>query len=435
MTSRKPQQHPLQQQPTSEDGMCAERLERVGAWMEKMVVEGKLPCACVSVLRGNKEVYSHMCGFRNVEDKVPVTEDTLFRIYSMTKAVTCVALMSLYEEGHFELTDPVSKFIPCFSDMKVAVGGSYPDFELEDARSPITIQQLFTHTSGLTYWFFDDELGVNKAYKEKKVMFSPLFPNEHDGMDLEKMCERLASCPLLFHPGTKWQYSNATDVLGRLVEVISGQRLDTFMQERIFTPLDMRDTAFHVAAEHVDRFARCYTVKRSEEDAKKGALLSGAGFQFQGFERLDNDALFMSPPNVYAGGGGLVSTLRDYTRFCRMLLNNGVLDGKRVLGRKTVEFMMLNHLNGDMADYGMPSWLNMNRHGVGFGLGWAVVVDPARLGAMCSAGEVAWGGMASTFFWIDPREDMACVFMTQLVPSSALPLRRTLRYLVNAAIE
>ena len=281
--------------------------------------------------------------------------------------------------------------------------------------------------------FFEDELGVHKEYKEKKVMFSPLIPSEHEGVDLQAMCERLASCPLVFHPGTKWQYSNATDVLGRLVEVVSGQRLDEYFQQYIFDPLGMVDTAFHVSEEKRPRFARCYTIKRSDESKDK--LLSGPGFVFQGFERLDNDNLFMAPPNIHAGGGGLVSTLHDYSRFCLMLLNNGRLGDTRILGRKTVEFMMMNHLDGDMADYGMASFLNMNRRGVGFGLGWAVVVDPARLGAMCSKGEAAWGGMASTFFWIDPVENTACVFMTQLVPSSALPLRRTLRYLVNAALE
>lgn len=245
------------------------------------------------------------------------------------------------------------------------------------------------------------------------------------------MCERLASCPLLFHPGTKWQYSNSTDVIGRLVEVLSGHRLDEFMRQFIFKPLNMSDTGFHVPAESISRFARCYQVKR---ERNAGSFLSGSDFVFKGFERLDNDDTFFQSPSVHAGGGGLVSTINDYRRFCQMILNKGEFDGIRILSRKTVEYMLRNHLQGDMADYGVSMWLNMNRRGVGFGLGWAVVVDAVRLGALCSEGEVAWGGMASTFFWIDPKEDMACIFMTQLVPSSALPLRRTLRALVNAAM-
>eukprot|EP00056_Hartaetosiga_gracilis_P020364 m.19030 g.19030 ORF g.19030 m.19030 type:complete len:326 (-) comp8394_c0_seq1:257-1234(-) len=325
-------------------------------------------------------------------------------------------------------------------------------------------------------------------------------------MTLQDMCERIAQCPLVFEPGTQWQYSNSFDVLGRVVEVVSGQGLAAFLEENIFGPLGMVDTGFFVPKHKQHRFAHCYQVVDNNMEEKKDAEAEGVsnddnnnnknnemkkakrmtptqkqkrpsslltkGFVKGGMARLNNDVQFHSPPDMCAGGGGLVSTIDDYMRFCNMLLNKGTYEwpvnssnqkgeeekeeedeegqlqkqqpvskskkrqGIRILGRKTVEEMMMgNHLNGDMADYGKAHFLNLNWHGIGFGLGGSVVLNPSQVGVLCSKGEFAWGGMSSVFFWIDPTEGVACVFMTQLVPSSALPLRKDLRVVVNKSLQ
>lgn len=248
------------------------------------------------------------------------------------------------------------------------------------------------------------------------------------------MVERLAACPLVFQPGTQWRYSNATDVLGYLIEVVTKQSFPDFVRDRILKPLQMHDTAFYVPAEKRSRLAPCYTVPGGQAGKVD---ITQPQRQTGGLQRMDLDAAYNEPPPIADGGGGLVSTLGDFLKFCRMLLNKGCAeDGStRLLGRKTVEYMMRNQLQGDLADYGMPYFLNVAWHGIGFGLGFAVVADCTKVKANVSDGECSWGGMASTFFWIDPRENLACVFLTQLVPSSSYPFRRQLRSLVNAALS
>eukprot|EP00055_Hartaetosiga_balthica_P006918 m.22953 g.22953 ORF g.22953 m.22953 type:complete len:468 (-) comp5500_c0_seq1:325-1728(-) len=465
---------------SSEEGRCELNVEslreEVEAFVKEYVDEGMLPFGSVAVFskKQRKEVLSFMYG-RSVIEKagdgdgrgdVEIKEDTICRIYSMTKPVVAVAIMILYERRKLNLTDPLHKYLPCFSNMQVAVEGKYPDtLQTRRAKTDITIQHLLTHTSGFTYWFLEDPHCVHEQYRADGVAFSPIYPGQLDGMSLQDVCERLAKCPLAFEPGTKWQYSNSFDVLGRVIELISGQSLDEFLKENIFDPLEMKDTGFYVPEEKKDRFSQCFVVQRDEGDE-----LLTEGFVKKGFTRLDNDAEFLSQPRLCAGGGGLVSTIGDYMNFCHMLLHGGTFlpvnnnssdndhdndngrDGckedeqdeqrkkptqkkiVRILGRKTVELMMGNHLKGDMADYGKASFLNLNWKGVGFGLGGSVVLSPFQLGALSSEGEYAWGGMSSVFFWIDPREGVACVFMTQLVPSSALPLRQQLRVIVNKNI-
>ncbi|MCH9674090.1 MAG: beta-lactamase family protein [Gammaproteobacteria bacterium] len=394
-------------------GLSAQRLARITPWMARYVSEGKLPGALTLVARHGQVAYLDYTGFADVESQAPVRADTIFRFYSMTKPITSVAMMMLYEEGRFQLSDPVSRFIPSFADLKVFTGGRADDYQVEPARRPMSIHDLFTHTAGLTYGFMQ-ETPVDELYRRDKVG-GVVF----DG-DLAALVERLSRLPLLSHPGEQWNYSVSTDVLGHLVELISGQSFDVFLQERIFAPLGMIDTGFHVPPQDVGRLAANY----QREGPEGGLTLIDA----------PTTSSYLSPPKFLSGGGGLVSTAADYLQFTQMLLNRGQLRGKRLLGAKTVDYMSRNHLDGDMAAMGQPVFSETSYDGIGFGLGFSVVLDPARAQVLCSEGSYAWGGMASTAFWIDPREDLCVIFLTQLVPSSSYPIRDELRVLVNQAI-
>jgi CubicO group peptidase (beta-lactamase class C family) len=330
----------------------------------------------------------------------------------MTKALTSVAIMILYEEGRFQLDDPITRFLPEFAGQRVFTGGGYGSVQTEPAVRDITFRDLLTHTSGLTYGFLQ-ATPVDAMYRAQKL--------DLPGTDepLATIVGRLAKVPLVAQPGTEWNYSVATDVLGHLVAVISGQPFDAFLRERVIGPLGMTDTDFYVPTAKVDRFAANYV---------KGP---------DGRPKLVDDpttSRFLKPPMAPSGGGGLVGTGRDYMRFCRMMLGRGTIDGVRLLGRKTVELMTMNHLDGDMAAMGQPRFSETNYHGIGFGLGFSVVLDPAKAQVIGSAGEHAWGGMASTAFWIDRAEDLAVVLMTQLTPSSTYPIRRELRVATYQAI-
>lgn len=396
-----------------EVGLCPDRLERVDAWMRRYVETGRLAGLSVAVMRGGKTAFFRAHGQADLARSRPFTADTILRIYSMTKPLTSLAVLMLYEEGRFQLDDPVSRFLPEFAEMRVMTGGNRAKLETEPALRAITIRDLLTHTSGLTYGFMEATL-VDALYRRDEIDFqtSPL--------PLGELVARLARQPLLAQPGTEWNYSVATDVLGHLVAVISGQDFGDFMRERILRPLRMHDTDFFVPEEKQERFAANYVFDR------------------EGKLRLYDDSVgsrFLTPPPLASGGGGLVSTAGDYLRFCRLILNLGKLDGVRLLGRKTVELMLMNHLPGDLAAMGQPRFAESSYAGIGFGLGVSVMLDPARAQIVGTPGEVSWGGVASTSFWIDPDEDMAVVLMTQLVPSSALPLRRELRVLTYAALE
>jgi CubicO group peptidase (beta-lactamase class C family) len=402
----------------AEVGLDPDRLQRIGGHFARYVDDGRLPGWLITVSRHGRLAYVSAYGSRDVEAGSPVTTDTVWRIYSMTKPVTSVAAMMLYEEGGFQLTDPVSAFIPSFADVRVYAGGSDLRPVTVPATEPVRIWHLLTHTAGLTYGFHRVH-PVDAMYRAAGYEWS--WP---PGADLARACDDWAGLPLLFQPGAEWNYSVATDVLGRVVEVVSGQRLDEFFATRILGPLGMTDTGFYAGEAQLPRLAALYTPR------------GGAAVRL---DALGNAAL--RAPAMLGGGGGLVSTAADYHRFTQMLLSRpdspaGELEGTRLLGPRTVRYMALNHLPGgdDLETFGRPLYAESPFRGVGFGLGFAVVIDPAAGKALGSAGELSWGGAASTAFWIDPAEELTVSFFTQLLPSSAYPIRPQLRQLVYQAL-
>ena len=398
-----------------EVGLDETRLQRIDAHFTRYVDDGLLPGYQVMVSRRGKVAHLSSYGLADREAERPVEPDTIWRIYSMTKPVTSVALMMLWEQGLVELTDPISRWLPEFTDMRVYTGGSAAKHSTVPATEPIRVWHLLTHTAGLTYGFHrvhvTDEIYRNAGFE---------FGNPR-GFDLAQCVEAWAQLPLAFNPGTEWLYSVATDVVGRLVEVISGRSLDRFFADEIFTPLGMTDTGFHVEAERQHRLAALYA-------------LPPHGGETVRFDHL-GDAI-RSQPRWFSGGGGLASTTRDYTRFTWMLLNGGELDGVRLLSPRTVATMTRNHLPGgaDLQMFGRPLFAEVRYDGLGFGLGFAMMLDPAAAKLAGNAGEFNWGGLASTAFWVDPADEITVVFMTQLMPSSTYPIRPQLRQLVYQSI-
>ena len=393
-------------------GLSTGRLERIRPWMQGYMDAGKLAGASVLVARAGEIAWVAAAGYADIEQRRRFETGHLLRFYSMTKPVTSVAAMMLYERGLFQLDDPVARFIPALGDMQVHVSGEGDDMRCEPARRPVTIHQLLTHSAGFTYGL-DNDHPVSRLYRERRTDFYPT-----DGA-LDEVVSRLACLPLVHHPGERWNYGVATDVLGRLVEVVSGERLDSFFAEHILGPLGMNDTAFQVPPGKRERLARLY-----------GPSNSG------GLTLLEPPEVspYFDKVTTFAGGAGLISTLGDYFRFTEMLRRGGELDGVRLLGRKTVQYMTRNHLPGDLAEMGQETFNETTYAGIGFGLGFAVVQDPARAAVLTSVGEYHWGGAASTAFWIDPAEDLTVIFLTQLLPSSTWPLRRELRALVYSAL-
>jgi CubicO group peptidase (beta-lactamase class C family) len=399
----------------AEAGFDPGRLERLDKHFARYVDDGRLAGWLMVVSRAGKVVHLSLRGRRDLEAGLPVEIDTLWRIYSMTKPITSVAAMMLYEEGAFELKDPIERWIPSFAGVRVYRSGSALNPTTVPATEPIRVWHLLTHTAGLTYGFHHAH-PVDAMYRAAGFEWGT--PRD---FDLAACCDKWASLPLLFEPGNEWNYSVSTDVLGRLVEVISGQPLDRFFNERIFRPLGMGDTSFSVGEADKDRLATLYVAE------------PGTGRPMPSGQMGD---LVLRPPAVFSGGGGLVSTAADYHRFTQMLLNQGELDGVRLLGRRTVRYMTSNHLPGgaDLEHFGRPLFAETTFAGVGFGLGFGVVTDPVANKVLCSEGEFTWGGAASTAFWVDPAEQITAVFMTQLLPSSTLPLRSQLRQLVYQAL-
>jgi len=403
----------------AEAGLDPERLKRIDAHFAAYTGDGRLPGWLLTINRHGRLAYVARCGSRDLEARLPVTDDTLWRIYSMTKPVTSVAAMILYEEGTLALTDPVSAFIPSFGDVRVYAGGSDLKQVTEPAVEPVRIWHLLTHTSGLTYGFHRVH-PVDALYRAAGFEWGT-----PPGVDLAQACDMWAGFPLLFQPGTEWNYSVATDVLGRVVEVASGQRLDEFFAARILGPLGMTDTAFWAGPTTRERLAALY---RPDADGKA--------------TRMDSFGQWaLKEPRMLSGGGGLVSTAADYDRFTQMLLHRpdspaGELDGIRLLSPRTIGYMTRNHLPGglDLETFGRPLYAESPFRGVGFGLGLAVVIDPVPGKVICSAGEISWGGAASTAFWIDQDADLTVSFFTQLLPSSTHPIRPQLRQLVYQAL-
>ena len=393
-------------------GFCPARLTRISPWLKRYVDEKKLPFAHVAVLRKGQLAYSNCYGVRDIEEGSPILEDGIYRIYSMTKLVTTVAALALYEKGAFQLDDPVDKFVDEFRDARVFVSGRKDSINSVEAVTPMTIRQLMNHTSGLTYGAFDPG-PVGQLMRSGKIDFGNLQANLGDTV------RRLASIPLCFQPGSQWRYGVSTDVLGYVIEVVTGKTLLQVFDELIFKPLNMNDTFFEVPINKVKKFCSLYT--RTKSESLK--LLE-----------CSRSSRFCKPVNMYSGGGGLISSMRDYLVFLEMIRCGGRYDDAQILGRKTVELMLRNHLSGDMASMGQPTFSEMPREGIGFGLGGAILLDPAKAQILGSEGEFTWGGMASTAFWIDPKEELSVVFMTQLIPSSCYPIRRELRVLVYQAL-
>jgi len=396
-------------------GMSAERLKRIDSFISaKYIDTGKLPCAQTLVWRRGELVHSSVLGMADVERGTPLREDAIFRIYSMTKPVTSIAFMMLVEEGRVALDDPVHRYIPEWRGMGVYQAGIDGAYQTAATDQPMRCIDLLRHTSGLTYGF-QNRTNVDAAYRKLKIGD---FATEGG---LEGMMAQLAKLPLEFSPGSAWNYSVATDVVGYLVEKISGLPFDRFLQDRIFGPLKMDDTGFFVPADKHGRFAACYALTPS------------------GRTILQDDpakSQYLSDPALKSGGGGLVSTAADYLRFARMLLNGGELDGVRIISPKTLRLMTMNHLPGgkELVEVSRSLFSEAVFEGLGFGLGFAMTVDQARTKTPGSLGEYFWGGMASTAFWVDPVEDLTVVFMTQLMPSNSYPIRRELRTLVYAAV-
>ncbi|SPJ28805.1 Esterase EstB [Falsiruegeria mediterranea M17] len=397
------------------------RLNRIATWMDRYVSDRKYAGSSVLIQRGGDDVYFNATGLRSLEQDLPFERDTVARIYSMTKPITSVAIMMLAERGLFHLDAPVSNFIPAFNDMKALVPGAERIDQVEPSQAP-TLHQLLTHTSGLSYPFNPGVLP--QAMDEQDILFKP-----NQGA-LADMADRVADLPLAFQPGARWEYSVSIDILGRVVEVVSGKSLADFFAEEIFSPIGMTETAFSVGPEQVDRFASLYTPLAGDAMA-----LNEASTGSDTLRLVDDPG--KSPfqnADMYSGGGGLVGTIDDYMAFVDMLRRGGTCDGGRLLSPETLKFMMRNHLPGDIASMGPQSFAEQPMEGMGFGLGGAVVMDPSRARCPGHVGDFSWGGMASTFFWMDPVADVSVVFFTQLSPSSSYPSRAELKALVHGAM-
>jgi len=406
--------------------MSKQALDRLEDHLKRNYVDaGRFPGTQLLVYRRGKIVHSTVQGFADLERKAPVKDDTIFRIYSMTKPITSVAFMMLVEEGRVAIDEPVHKYIPEWKNLGVFQAGTHPAFLTRPPSRPMLIVDLLRHTSGLTYGF-QQRSNVDAAYRENKI------GEVIKAGTLQGMIADLAKIPLEFSPGEAWNYSVSTDVIGYLVGLISGMPFEQFLKERIFNPLGMSDTDFFVPADKAHRFAACYSA-----DPKGGMTFHAT--DRKGTLTLQDDpatSSFLSPPSLISGGGGLCSTAPDYLTFCRALLNGGELGGVRLLGPKTLALMTANHLPGGMDLPGLSRSLfsEATYNGIGFGLGFSVTMNPAQTLIAGSAGEYAWGGAATTSFFIDPAEELITIFMTQVLPSSAYPLRRELRSMVYAAI-
>lgn len=401
--------------------MDQNRLEYVKAWQQRYVDQRKYAGSSVLIRASGKEAFFHATGLRNVEEGLPFTRDTVARIYSMTKPVTSVAILMLMERGLFHLDAPVSDFIPEFTNMQALVPGATDISQTEPCRAP-TLHELLTHTSGLSYPFNPGVLPA--AMQQRNLLFKP-----NQGR-LDRMVAELAAFPLAFQPGTRWEYSVSIDVLGRVVEVVSGQSLGDFFSTEIFEPLGMTETAFRVPRGTGDRFASLYTPLAGDAMALNSAE---TGAETLRLTDLHGGSPFETA-DMMSGGGGLVGTIDDYMKFAEMLRQGGRCDDGFILSPQTADFMMRNHLPGDIASMGPQSFAEQPMEGMGFGLGGAVVLDPGRARCPGSVGDFSWGGMASTFFWVDRRLDLSVVFFTQLSPSSSYPSRAELKALVHGAV-
>lgn len=402
---------------TGATGMSLARLQRIDDFLQRKYVDaGKLPGTLTMIARRGEIAHIGVRGLADVARGTLVAEDTIWRIYSMTKPITSIAFMMLVEEGLVALDDPVHRFIPEWRNLGVFVGGTHRSgFQTTRPARPMLMVDLLRHTSGLTYGF-QLRTNVDAAYRAAKI------GEIEKAGDLDHFIATLGKLPLEFSPGDKWNYSVATDVLGYLVQKISGEPFEAFLKRRIFDPLGMTDTAFQVPDGAAARLASCY------QPTREGGI------------ELQDDAAtspYLNAPGFVSGGGGLVSTAGDYMKFAQALLDGGSANGHRLIGRKTLELMTANHLPGgvDLPALSVSLFSEASYAGVGFGLGFATSIDPSKTLMPGSVGDYYWGGAASTFFWIDPVEELIAIFMTQLIPSSTYPVRRELRSMVYAALD
>ena len=389
-------------------GLDSNVLKNIRTYLDDTYVrDGKYVGTLTLVARKGEIAYLDSLGFMDRENERPMQEDAIFRIYSMTKSVTSIAVMQLLEKSKFRLDDPVHWYIPQFKDIGVYQAGVYPNFLTSKPERDMSIKDLLTHMSGLTYNFMY-RTNVDAAHRSSDLMRSE---------NLEEFINTLSKLPLEFSPGKKWNYSVSTDVLGYLVEQVSGQSLDEYFKKNIFEPLGMEDTDFECPDDKLSRLASLYEYNQSG----KPKLMKVPSL----------DVKMMS------GGGGLFSTMSDYYKFASMLLNQGEMNGARIIGRKTLQYMTSNHLpNGrDLTEMSESAFSETPYAGVGFGLGFSVMLDPLKSQTLSDIGEFGWGGMASTVFFINPKEDMLVIFLTQLVPSSTYQVRRELRSLVYSALK
>lgn len=392
-------------------GFDARRLSRIDSVCARYVDEGKLPFTILQIARDGQIVHTHSYGWADVDAQLPIQQDVVVRVYSMTKPVTSVALMMLVEEGTVLLDNAVSRFIPEFAGARVWVG---PDTDPIPVERPVTVHDVMTHQAGVTAGFLPDDIAP--LYRQAGLGDLMRAPD----CDLAEACERVARIPLVAQPGDRWNYGMSTDVVGRIIEVASGMALDDYLDERIFAPLRMPDTGFWCRSDQVERLTACYA--RTPKERMR--LIDGSG---AGSRRLNR-------PRFLSGAGGLVSSLADYSRFLEMLRRGGALDGVRLIAPRTVDLMTRNHLSGGRSMGDDAAFLEATPEGTGFGLGFAVVLDPALTHTLCSPGEYYWGGAASTVFWVDPVEQITVIFLTQLLPSVTYPLRSQLRNLVYQAL-
>jgi len=400
-------------------GLDAGRLERITDHLERNYIGPRKIAGCqVAVARHGHVAYQRSLGSMDLERNKPMADDAIFRIYSMTKPITSVALMTLYEKGYFQLNDPVSRFVPSWKNHRVWVSGEGESMVTEAPKRPVSFRDVLSHSGGFTYGGGLPGVGiqhpVDKVYRELKI-------RTFGGQDsMTTFLDKLAQVPLLYQPGERWMYSLATDICGALVEVISGKPFDQYLQDEIFGPLGMVDTAFAVAPDKLDRF--CANYQRGPDKQLK---------------LMDDPATsdFARPAAFKSGGGGLTGTVADYARFCEMLRRGGELDGARVLGPRTLELMHMNHLAGgkDLSTVALGTFSETANDGVGFGLGFASTLGQVETGAL-GVGDYYWGGAASTIFWVDPKEDLTLVFMTQLMPSGTFNFRGQLKSLIYSAI-
>ncbi|MGA9722549.1 MAG: serine hydrolase domain-containing protein [Candidatus Binatus sp.] len=393
-------------------GFAPERINRITEHLDKnYIAPGKIAGSQTLVARHGHVAYFKSQGLMDRERHKAMADDTIFRLYSMTKPIASVALMTLYEQGHFQLNDPVSRFIPAWRDQKVWVSGEGASMETAAPARPMTMRHVLSHSGGLTYGATNHP--VDRAYREAGV-------GRGAGETLSAFADKLAKVPLRYQPGERWMYSLSTDVCGYLVEAISGKRFDQYLQETIFDPLDMKDTSFMVAPRKTDRFAANY-----QREADKTLKL------IDDPERSN----YLKLPTFFSGGGGLTGTTADYLRFCEMLRRGGELGGARILGPRTIELMHRNHLAGgkDLSQLAIGAFSETAYEGVGFGLGFAMTLGQVEAGGL-GGGEYYWGGAASTIFWVDPKEDMVVIFMTQLMPSATFNFRGQLRNIIYSAI-